>query len=63
MADLTKVSTKGQIVIPRELREQLGLDEGDSLQIEKVGDLLVLKKIALNSLERDLKKAARGGKR
>lgn len=61
MADITKVSTKGQVVIPRELREALGLGEGDSLQVEKVGDLLVLKKIALGSLEEDLKKATRGG--
>jgi len=59
MVDVTKVSTKGQVVIPRELRKQLGLAEGDNLQIEKVGDLLVLKKITLESLEKEL----RGGKK
>ena len=55
MGDITKVSSKGQVVIPREIREQLGLKEGDSLQIEKVGDLVVLKKIELDSLAKELR--------
>ncbi|MBR9703156.1 AbrB/MazE/SpoVT family DNA-binding domain-containing protein [Candidatus Woesearchaeota archaeon] len=54
MADITKISTKGQVVIPNELRKQLGISEGDTLQIEKVGKLLVLKKIELSSLAKEL---------
>lgn len=54
MVDITKISTKGQIVIPNELRRELGMQEGDTLQIERVGDLIVLKKIELTSLAKDL---------
>lgn len=55
MTEITKISSKGQVVIPRELRKKLGLSDGDSLQIEQVGDLLVLKKINLGSLEEELR--------
>jgi len=59
MTEITKISSKGQLVIPREMRKKLGLEDGDSLQVEQVGDLVVLKKITLSSLEKEL----RGGKK
>jgi len=62
VAEITKISTKGQVVIPNELRKQLGISEGDTLQIEKVGKLLVLKKIELSSLAKELNKPKRGGR-
>lgn len=55
MTEITRISSKGQVVIPRELRKKLGLGDGDSLQVEQVGDLLVLKKINLSSLEEELR--------
>ncbi len=55
MTDITKISSKGQIVVPRKLRKKLGLEDGASLQVEQVGDLLVLKKITLDSLEKELR--------
>ena len=59
MVELTKASSKGQIVIPQELREELGIEPGDSLQIERVDDMIVLKKISLNSLKETLRERKR----
>jgi AbrB family looped-hinge helix DNA binding protein len=42
MADTT-VSTKGQVVIPKDVRDRLGWQPGTSLEIEEHGDRLVLR--------------------
>lgn len=55
MVELTKASTKGQLVIPNKIREELGIEAGDTLQIERVGDLIVVKKVALPSLKKELR--------
>ena len=39
-----KVSTKFQIVVPSESRRKLGVQAGDRLSVEIVGDSLVLRK-------------------
>ena len=44
----TRVSSKGQVVIPQEVRERLGLQEGSELDIE-VGDACVVLRKARNS--------------
>jgi len=56
------MSSRGQVVIPQQLRNELGLEEGVIIGIEKVNDVAVIKKIDVdlfnqfeNSLE-DLKK-------
>jgi len=51
--ELTKVSSKGQVVIPQRVRERLKIREGETLAVSAEGDLLVLKKIK-NPLEEDL---------
>jgi AbrB family looped-hinge helix DNA binding protein len=51
--ELTKISTKGQIVIPQKIRDKLKIKEGETLAISAEKDLLVLKKIN-NPLEDDL---------
>jgi AbrB family looped-hinge helix DNA binding protein len=38
----TKISTKGQVVLPRQIRNRLGLRAGDSLDAELEGDRIVL---------------------
>ncbi len=40
---MTKVSSRGQVVIPREIRKSLGLREGEGLLVFKVGDSIILK--------------------
>jgi AbrB family looped-hinge helix DNA binding protein len=39
----TRLSTKGQVVLPREIRESLNWTAGKALDIEKKGDTVVLK--------------------
>ena len=42
----THVSSRGQVVIPLQVREALGLKEGSVLEIEMEGDRVVLRKAA-----------------
>ncbi len=42
---ITKVSAKGQIVIPKELRERLNLKEGDTLLVYSTDSMLVIRKV------------------
>lgn len=39
----TKISTKGQVVLPRPVREKLGLRPGDALEVKMDGDAIVLR--------------------
>jgi AbrB family looped-hinge helix DNA binding protein len=39
----TKVSKKSQIVIPKEIREAVGISEGDELIADVEGDKVILK--------------------
>jgi AbrB family looped-hinge helix DNA binding protein len=46
-----KMSSKGQIVIPQSLREELGMGEGSLFAVYGEHDTLVLKKISTPSKE------------
>lgn len=46
--EITKISSKGQIVLPVKMRNQLGIEEGSALAIEKIEDTIMIKKIDLN---------------
>ncbi len=41
----TKLSCKGQIVIPEEVRKELGLEPGAQFVVMGEGDVVILKKI------------------
>jgi len=41
---MVKILPKGQITLPKKIRESLGVHEGDSLIIEKTGGEIILKK-------------------
>jgi AbrB family looped-hinge helix DNA binding protein len=60
MAEITKISTKGQVVISNSIRRALKLAPGDTLQIERVGNLVVMKKIEVKPLKEELDKERRG---
>ncbi len=45
--DTTKVSEKGQIVIPKEVRDKLGLKAGSKLIIIATNDLMIMQKAEL----------------
>ena len=52
--ELTRMSSKGQIVIPLALRKKLAIKDGEMLAVSTKDDILVLKKVE-NPLEDDLK--------
>ena len=43
--EITKISSKGQIVIPLKIRNELEITEGSVVAIEKMKDLVAIKKI------------------
>jgi len=47
-----QLSTKGQVVIPKEIREKLDLHEGDLLSVEIEGEALILRKVREGSWRR-----------
>jgi len=43
--EITKISSKGQIVIPLKMRTDFGMNEGSVIAIEQVNDMIMIKKI------------------
>jgi AbrB family looped-hinge helix DNA binding protein len=43
--ELTKISSRGQIVIPQSIRNDMAISEGAVIAIERINDMIVLKKI------------------
>jgi AbrB family looped-hinge helix DNA binding protein len=41
----SKISSKGQTVLPREIRERLGLEKGSTIWYQPDGDHVILRKI------------------
>ncbi len=55
--EITKISSKGQIVIPKKIRAELEITEGSVIAIEKIKDLVVIKKVdnaLVNQFEKSL---------
>ena len=61
MVEMTKISSKGQIVIPAYIREALSLEEGNRLVIERVDNLIILKKVKVNDLKEEFERLTRKG--
>jgi len=49
--EVIKIGSKGQIVIPSKMRNELGINEGTVIAIEKVNDMVMIKKIDTELLE------------
>lgn len=49
--EMTKMSSRGQIVIPQSLRNEMRLSEGEAFAIARSGDSLILKRIKKPSRE------------
>lgn len=47
----TRLSSKGQVVIPEEIRNDLGLSEGDQFLVIGEGDAVILKTISPPRIE------------
>jgi AbrB family looped-hinge helix DNA binding protein len=51
--ELTKMSSKGQVVIPKSIRTELGFEEGDRMTVEAREGEIVLRKITLEAIVRE----------
>ena len=51
MVNITKVSSKGQIVIPSEIREKMNLEEGNLLIMSDSGNSIWIKKLELPKIK------------
>ena len=41
----TKVTSKGQVTIPKEIRDQLSIKESDNLEVKVVGNSIVMERL------------------
>jgi AbrB family looped-hinge helix DNA binding protein len=56
--ELTRVSSKGQVVIPSDLRKKLHVKEGSVFAVSNVnGDMLILKKVKSPITKEDIETA------
>jgi AbrB family looped-hinge helix DNA binding protein len=55
--DLTKLSQKGQVVIPNTVRKELGLKQGMKFLVVGAGDTIVLRRLELGEERVRLKQA------
>jgi len=53
--EIAKVSSKGQLVIPQDIRERMHIKEGSMFAVASMDNTLVLKKIESPIAEEDMK--------
>jgi len=58
---LTTVSTKGQLVIPAEIREQLGIEPGTKMEISVEGSRIILQPVDKLRVIEELCGISKGG--
>ena len=61
MPELTKMTTKGQVVIPSEIRKELGLEKGSQLVVSRAGGMVLLKKLEIPDLKKELDELTKWG--
>ena len=49
--EITSMSSRGQVVIPLDIRKQLGLKEGEKFVVVGEDDTVILKKVAMPSFK------------
>ena len=54
--ELTKMSSRGQIVIPQDIRKEMNLKEGETFAVVGSNDTLLLKRVVTPSKEEILKR-------
>lgn len=50
--ELTRISEKGQIVIPASMRREMGIEKSDQFLIFGSGDIIILKKIEKQEIKK-----------
>ena len=61
MTEITKISTKGQVVIPSDIRKELGLDIGSPVLVTKMQDFVLLKKIDIPDVMKEFERLTKWG--
>jgi len=56
MADVVSVSSKGQIVIPKEIRDAMGIVKGEKFAVISDKDAILLKRLKDSDLKRSMYK-------
>jgi len=51
MVKITKISSKGQVVIPQEIRKKLDLEEGNLMIVSDQNNTILLKKIEIPKIK------------
>ncbi len=61
---MTEIKSRGQLTIPKKIRELTGLDEGERVMIIPVGDSLIItpKRLEIEEARREIKKILRAAK-
>lgn len=49
--EITKISSKGQIVIPLRIRNQLKINEGSVMAIDTANEMIILKKVDVDLIK------------
>ena len=63
MTEITKISSKGQVVIPAGIREDLDLEEGTRLAVTRIDSIILLKKIRIEDLKEEFKRLTKKGEK
>lgn len=61
MPEVTKMTSKGQVVIPVEIRDELELSEGTQMVVSRMGDLVLMKKISITDPKKEFKELTKLG--
>ncbi len=51
MTKVIKVTSKGQVTLPADIREKLDIDKDSYLSVDSIGDYVILKKVGLKLKE------------
>ena len=60
--DKTRLSSKGQVVIPKRIREAMQLEAGDDLVVLRKGDQIIIRPLTLENLIEEAREAYREGR-
>lgn len=58
MTKHSRLTVKGQVTVPKDVRDQLGVKPGDRVAFEREGDRIVLRKAAVEPVDVEAAKAA-----
>jgi AbrB family looped-hinge helix DNA binding protein len=61
MTEITKISSKGQVVIPFDIRKDLGLDNGSTVVVSKMEDYVLMKKVNIPDIKKEFTRLTKWG--